>query len=504
MRLLFNSAVRQFRSSAIWLFGLLLISSISLSQCTTPAGATLTESFGDSAAACGFGSASSCNSLWAVGAGSGATIAASPAGAPANTACANSLKMVTASGAQTFIYQTGAFPRITAGQSATWTFELYVSSNSMAAFDMTTLLAPTVDNGSTGPVILFFRYDGTNLQLQADGSTVSNDWNISLNAWHTVLVHVGSGTNQSWMNVDNSSNQNFTENSTDVTYLTLGSTAAGNEDVMTYYIGNLKFDSAAGAQTSPSAFVDFEAGTNGNAIATADLVASTHCGNGSWSIQNPPSTGLAYSTSGQFNLSVPVTACRTNYPGTGSLGLQWNMASAPSGNNYPVADYSFTTSQGSASFGKLLKVPNVPATDANFYTLGFLEGAGAADKFGPELHGDGTHLHLNMETQSGSLVNGPQVSPLQLLWLTGQYVAGGTHTLKIYDAISCALLSTLTTAATGNHLPTDLLLGRAGSEAGHPSDDWWYDNVVLDYNGAAFPLAAPTCGGRGYMPARVL
>jgi len=42
--------------------------------------------------------------------------------------------------------------------------------------------------------------------------------------------------------------------------------------------------------------------------------------------------------------------------------------------------------------------------------------------------------------------------------------------------------------STGNYQPGGIAIGRDGSEAGFPSAYWYYDNVVIDYVTAKFPI----------------
>ena len=65
----------------------------SAAGCTTPTGTHVTESWGDSSTSCWAAGPSSCNNTWTIGLGTAESIISTPAGAPANTACANSLQM---------------------------------------------------------------------------------------------------------------------------------------------------------------------------------------------------------------------------------------------------------------------------------------------------------------------------------------------------------------------------------------------------------------------------
>jgi hypothetical protein len=60
--------------------------------------------------------------------------------------------------------------------------------------------------------------------------------------------------------------------------------------------------------------------------------------------------------------------------------------------------------------------------------------------------------------------------------------------MQVYDGTSFALLGSVSNTATGNFPPTDIEIGRTGSENGFPSAFWYYDNIVIDYLTAKFPI----------------
>ena len=191
---------------------------------------TFSESFGDSSNLCWSGGPSSCDQLW-VAVGSAQSIVASPGSPPPNTAGTNSLQMVEPAGSASYIYTTGTFPRILAGSTFDLYFTLDVSSQGMKPYDLTRLITPsTYADGSDYPAQISFAYDGTNFQLQAGGSSFTSLVNISLNTWHTVQLHLASGTNASFMIVEQNT---FTENPRDFAYMVVGS-AGGHFDALTY------------------------------------------------------------------------------------------------------------------------------------------------------------------------------------------------------------------------------------------------------------------------------
>jgi len=447
---------------------------ISVNPATTPTGSTFTESFGDSSNPCWSGGPSFCSQTW-VAQDSAQSIVTTPGALAPDAAGLNSLQMVQPAGTRAYIYTTGSFPRIPAGTPFDLYFTLDVTSQAMQTYDLTTLMTPSSDaGGSQYPAQISFGYDGVNFQLQAGGSSFASPLNISLNAWHTVQLHVGSGANASFIAVDGGAPAGFTANASDFSYLVVGSTL-GNLDAITYYIGNTYVNSSLGGGPPPSAYIDFESSTDGSIVTTDILAAGTHCGNGLWSLTPATLTGLTISTDAQQFLPSPVTSCGTQYSDAGSTrGLRYDISQT---NQY--AAYSWLTPSMSASAGFFFKIT---VSDQNFYSV-FGITASAGDY--AVLHIQGGMMAL--ETLSG--VSDPiPISPNVWYWVTIQYNAGGTHYMKVYDPTTWLLLGSVSRGATGNYAPDGIAIGRPGGETGYPSGYWYYDNIVIDYLTAKFPI----------------
>jgi len=439
-------------------------------------GSTFTESFGNSSNLCWSGGPSSCDQLW-VAVGSAQSIVATPGSPPPNTAGANSLEMVEPAGSPSYIYTTGTFPRIPAGSTFDLYFTLNVSSQGMKPYDLTRLITPSTNaDGADYPAQISFGYDGTNFQLQAGGSTFTSLVNISLNAWHTVQLHLAGGTNASYIVVDGGAQDTFTENPRDFAYLVLGS-AAGNLDAMTYYVGNVYIDSALGGGPPPSAYIDFENSTNGTTITTDVLAASTHCGNGIWSLTTSPINGMTISTDAQKQLPSPVTTCGTRYTDvTGTRGLRYDISQTAR-----YAAYNWSTTSNRASVGFFYKIT---VTDTNYYSVFNINGRSGLDYAVLNIHDGAIRLEVGSQISSAPI----SISPNTWYWITMQYNAGGTHHLQVYDTTNWTLLGDISNGATGNDSPGGISMGRTGSETGYPSAYWYYDNVIVDYLTAKFPI----------------
>lgn len=451
---------------------------ISISQNSTASSSTFAESFGNASSLCWSGGPALCDQLW-VARGSAQSILATPGSPPPSTLGPNSLQMTEPVGIASYIYTTGSFPRIPSGTPFDLYFTLNVTSQAMKAFDSTALITPSNDANAGGyPAQIWFVYDGTNFQLQAGGSSTTSRVKISLSAWHTVRVHLAAGANASFMVIDGGASNTFTENPTDFAYLVLGS-AAGSFDAMTYFIGNVYVNSALGGGPPPSAYIDFENGANGTTITTDVLAAGTHCGNGIWSLSTDPIIGMAISTAGQKQLASPVTTCGAQYAdAAGTRGLRYDMSQTAR-----RAIYTWSTTSNSASAGFFFQIT---LSDTNYYTVLNIEGNGGQDYAAVNIH-DGA---MYLETENG-ITNPIAMSPNVWYWVTIQYNGGGTHHMQVYDTTNWMLLGSASGAATGNYQPTAILIGRNGSESGFPTGYWYYDNIVVDYLTAKFPIVPP-------------
>ena len=449
---------------------------ISIVSSANPSGSTFTESFGNASNLCWSGGPSSCDQMW-VAQGSAQSIVATPGSPAPRTAGPHLLQMIEPAGTASYIYTTGAFPRLLSGTPFDLYFTLDVTSQAMQAFDLTRLVTPSNSaDGSNYPAQISFAYDGTNLQLQAGGSSFTSNVNISLNAWHTVQLHLAGGTNASFMVVDGGAMNAFTENANDFAYLVLGS-AAGNLDAITYYIGNVYVNSALGGGPPPSAYLDFETAADGSTIDTGILAASTHCGNGTWSLSTDPIIGMTISAAGQKQLPSPVTTCGTQYSdAAGTRGLRYDVSQTSR-----YAAYNWSTTSSSVSVGFFYKIT---VSDTNYYSVFNINGQTGLDYAVLNIHDGAMRLEVGSQISSAPI----SISPDTWYWVTMQYNAGGTHHLQVYDTTNWTLIGDISNGATGNDSPGGISMGRTGSETGYPSAYWYYDNIVVDYVTAKFPI----------------
>ena len=223
--------------------------------------------------------------------------------------------------------------------------------------------------------------------------------------------------------------------------------------------------------------IDFESGLDGAPLTTAMLTAATHCGNGSWVA--PTQHGLAIATNGEQPLHTPVNVCGSQYAdATGTRGLRWDMTQL--GDTY--AQYFYTTTSTSVSAGFFFMVTDLSQI-YNWYSIFDIDGGDGLDYATLHIHGGAMYL----ETNAG-ITNAIPVNANTWYWVTLQYNAGGTHHMQVYETTNWTLYGSSSGPSTGTDLPNQIRIGRTGSESGLPKAYWYYDNVILDYGKAQFPI----------------
>jgi hypothetical protein len=183
---------------------------------------------------------------------------------------------------------------------------------------------------------------------------------------------------------------------------------------------------------------------------------------------------MTISAAGQKQLPSPVTTCGTQYSdAAGTRGLQYDMSQTAR-----RATYTWSTTSNSASVGFFFEIT---VSDTNYNTVFNI--AGGLD-YAALIIQNGA---MALETKSGTSNPIPML-PNVWYWITIQYNAGGTHQMQVYDTTNWTLIGSGSGAATGNYQPTAIEIGRNGSEPGFPSAFWYYDNIVVDYLTAKFPI----------------
>ncbi len=474
--------------------------------CTTTAGSTFTETF-DSSALCWASGSSSCIQLWKSGGGT-QEIVASPGTPPANTACAKSLKIIKEAGTASYLYTVGSMPKMSAGTAYDRYDDILIESQVINQYNNAGFISECLGASTTdcpGRLALYNPVaDHSAVQIYAVGSSNSAKIDASFNTWHTVHRRIEPTATAANSYIERCSNstctgaddgackdgaaetatcKRFTAASKDVMYNIMGSTSTSYAYVA--YVGDSRTNSALGGGISTSAFIDFETSSNGTALTTAILNASTHCGNGTWTASYT-SSAMTISTEAQFNVATPVVSCGATYNDSASTrGIKYDLSKTDG------TGYGFTTLSSKASIGYFFKT-DLPTNDTGYASFHGIANSTGTDFVAFMAHQGQfyieSHQNPNGNPDSGSKYN---YTPGTLYWVTYQFVAGGTHSLAIYayngGTGTWDQVSLQTKAAEAlTLLPSAINFGRADGATGAYSA--WFDNIKLDYVNGTFPL----------------
>lgn len=456
--------------------------------CNTPTGTTFTESFGDSSTSNSWGNGT--NAAWAatIGTGGSASIVASPAGAPANTACANSLSLVTGT-TNTFIQTVGYTPTVPAATAFTVTLQVYVTATSLGAFNREVLYAPSADSSAVNiPCRLDWHNNSPNLVINAENaaSAVSGDTGtVSLNTWHTVQL-VDSGTT-CLASLDGVNTTTVAVSSNSWIYQAVGD-IAGTTQSVSYNIGyeDVSVTGITGSTTPPFAYMDAENGSNTNPLSTTILGNATHAGNGTWGAESGSGTHGAMTISTDFNLTLhngSVTVAGTSYTDIGTRSVKFNLATSTA-DYFP---YVWATNSNTAEVFYWFHT-DVPANDTtDFVSMGPIPNVAGSDFVSTMLNSGCLYLETNLNPNGN-----PDVGSKYCGYTAGttygvdiQFVewqnASTKHRWRLYDS-NCNLLSDQQKLAqsTTPSPPQAFDLGRGG-DSGTPANSWYFDNVIMDY-----------------------
>jgi hypothetical protein len=443
-------------------------------QCTTPTGMTFTESFGDASNSCWPGGPAGCNQAWQVVSGSNYSIAASPAGAAANTACANSL-LLSASAAPASLQTSGTIPYLAPGTTVDLYFTLYIVS---APSDFSAFLQPQDANSGAAPVKIIWRNSGGTLAF-AEGATTSNPLAIALNSWHTVQLHIDATPQNSFLAIDGGVPQSFTASAIDINSIAINGNSSGS-----YYIGNMYINSPGFGPTGMPMLTDFAGSTNGAPITSAAMNAGSHCVNDAgWVVKGADLSGMVFTNSQAEALHTSVLACGASYSGTTGLSVRYDLSKAVS------ATYSLETLSPSVSVG-FFYMTTLASTDQNFFCNANLTGS-LGDYTCVHTHGNGSSLQIWLEVYVSPELFGPpiNISPNTWYWITVQYNAGGTHHLQVYETQNWTLVGSIDGPSSfGVDSASRFFFGHTGSNYAPTSDYLFFSNIELDWVNAKFPL----------------
>lgn len=222
-------------------------------------------------------------------------------------------------------------------------------------------------------------------------------------------------------------------------------------------------------------YVDFEAGSDGDAMTAALMDAGTHGGAG-WYLHG---SGHVYvSTSGKRAIAGGVNVDGTVYADGGTRGFKFDPEGA--------ADATYLSLQfpepfpDNVSFGTYFM-----STSTSLTPLSIVCGlASTSDYLVTHWTYSGSQIYLHIKSgDSGSI----PIAANTWYWLTGVLRTGGMNELSAHLAADGSLVGTSSIAASGAGKPYQFVLGRSGADAAPGAGQWYWDNIVLSLSGV-FPL----------------
>jgi hypothetical protein len=223
-------------------------------------------------------------------------------------------------------------------------------------------------------------------------------------------------------------------------------------------------------------WIDFEGCTSGAAPTVACLASSTHGTAGTWNVSNI-GTLITIQTAGQAPKPTG---------DTGTLGMAYNLANG--GAKY--LRWTLPSAQTSFSFGLWYKTGDPAAWVEGPHFIGLYNNAyGDMERLSDERNSGTNNRQIRVSPTEAAIT----VADNTWYWCTMKWVEGGTSYFNVYDA-SLNLVGTATFTATSGFPTQWIYLGNGSATAGESGETTYFDDFIVDYTNANFPLV-PTKSG---------
>jgi len=219
---------------------------------------------------------------------------------------------------------------------------------------------------------------------------------------------------------------------------------------------------------------DFTA-TAGN-VTTTLLEANDNYATTGYTAVQDTQTKMSTSTSGEQTL--------INRPGgvsdTGTRGLAIDLTSLSATS---TAHFNCPSDTNSVSVGFWFRTAAI--SDTRTYEIALFQNAGSDFCMSLNFRNDGGTYKLRQTTSDGN--SDVNVSANTWYWLTAKYVRNGTCSFSVYTT-SGSLVSAVTKADSNNRIFNRLRFGITSAPAATDSVTLYYDDLLIVWNGALFPL----------------
>lgn len=242
-------------------------------------------------------------------------------------------------------------------------------------------------------------------------------------------------------------------------------------------------------------YVDMEAGTPGKAFNAGAMDAATHGNGGTWSFRRGP----AFSREGQMaeltiatmkpHLTVPVSVGGVTYKSRkGDRGWAFDLrtplraASFKFSDPHPAVSIGFFIEYHAPPKWFYIDLAAIDAQDGDFVVLQAVENS--SDRI--------AHVHTgdHWGKGGGSKVGG--AIPLEdnkLYWVSMRFVRHGESSLALFDPVTFKQLGPTSNLMLTSNSPTyDVILGRTDNHGAITPLTMVWDDLVVDWTHAVFPL----------------
>jgi hypothetical protein len=221
-------------------------------------------------------------------------------------------------------------------------------------------------------------------------------------------------------------------------------------------------------------WLDFEHNALGKAMKATELANSTHGAAGTWSTANQ-STLLTAQTAGQ----APDAA----FGDTGNRGMALDLTSGRVG----YIQWNLPAGKSALSFGLWYKTgqPGAWVEGPHFITL-FNNVSGPLERLSDERDGLSNLREIRVSPLAGPAVEIP-VADNTWYWCTVKWVEKGTGSFSVYDT-SLNLVGTVNFTNHTRFPVQSILLGNSQTTTGASGTTAYFDNLIVDYTHASFPL----------------
>ena len=252
------------------------------------------------------------------------------------------------------------------------------------------------------------------------------------------------------------------------------------------------------ATTSVDVYLDMESGSDNSTVTAGLLNSATHGSGGAWGTFVFPDSPAAFlstmkvTTDFEPLLGTPVTVGTDAYPDRGtSRGYSFSNLS-----NRKFARYTFDVTHPKVSMGCFVRIGNFDGSTSGSYDLIAMEGDG---EFAVLNFQDfpGSDFVFQIHTQAGVNDAFP-VTPNTTYWMTLLWDQPNRRaSMKVYDAMTWQLVGNSSIALEPNKECQTVCFGRYDGHAATTSALHYYDDLMIDYSAADFPILPARIGPSG-------